>query len=162
MPSDQQRQMGVSYRLTAGGRSRSDPRPVPLVVDLDDAVMRLISRCASALRLLASCAGPLLKQDVLETPELQRLAVTHVHDLVALVLGATRDAGDVAHGRGAARALRAPRRRSCREQQHPSLSIDRSRSISGDAAPLQKLFETDGATFSFSARAGVSPAPIAC
>ena len=33
------------------------------------------------------------------TPELQRLAVTHVYDLLALALGATRDAAATAKGR---------------------------------------------------------------
>jgi AraC-like DNA-binding protein len=146
-------EMGVFDRLTAGGSfSIRIPRSVlsPLVVDLDDAVMRLIPRCASALRLLASYAGPLLEQDVLETPELQRLAVTHVHDLVALVLGATRDAGDVAHGRGRGAALlRAAKAFIVENSSTPSLSIGSvAQHLGVTPRYLQKLFETDGATFS--------------
>jgi AraC-like DNA-binding protein len=34
------------------------------------------------------------------TPELQQLAVTHVYDLLAVALGATRDAAAMAAGRG--------------------------------------------------------------
>ena len=59
------------------------------------------------------------------TPELQQLAVTHVYDLLALALGATRDAAAIAVGRG----VRAARLRSLkafiRERfAHHALSID--------------------------------------
>jgi AraC-like DNA-binding protein len=33
-------------------------------------------------------------------PELQRLVVTHIHDLIAAIVGATRDARAIAEGRG--------------------------------------------------------------
>jgi len=146
-------EMGVFDRSTAGGSfSIRIPHSVlaPLVVDLDDAVMRLIPRCASALRLLASYAGPLLEQDLLETPELQRLAVTHVHDLVALVLGAARDAGDVARSRGRGAALlRAAKAFIVENSSTPSLSIgSAAKHLGVTPRYLQKLFETDGATFS--------------
>jgi AraC-like DNA-binding protein len=146
-------EMSVFDRSSAGGSfSIRIPHSVlsPLVVDLDDAVMRLIPRRASALRLLASYARPLLEQDVLETPELQRLAVTHVHDLVALLLGATRDAGDVARGRGRGAALlRAAKAFIVANSSTPSLSVGSvAKHLGVTPRYLQKLFETDGATFS--------------
>ena len=146
-------EMGVFDRTAAGGSfSIRIPHSVlaPLVVDLDDAVMRLIPRCSSALRLLASYAGPLLEQDLLETPELQRLAVTHVHDLVALVLGAARDAGDVARSRGRGAALlHAAKAFIVENSSTPSLSIgSAAKHLGVTPRYLQKLFETDGATFS--------------
>ena len=146
-------ELSVFDRATAGGSfSIRIPHSVlaPLVVDLDDAVMRLIPRRASALRLLASYARPLLEQDVLETPELQRLAVTHVHDLVALVLGATRDAGDLARSRGRGAALlRAAKAFIAENSSTPSLSVGSvAQHLGVTPRYLQKLFETDGATFS--------------
>ena len=52
-----------------------------------------------------------LDTEALMTPELQQLAVTHVYDLLALALGATRDAAAIAVGRG----VRAARLRSIKD-----------------------------------------------
>jgi AraC-like DNA-binding protein len=146
-------ELSVFDRATSGGSfSIRIPHSVlaPLVIDLDDAVMRLIPRRASALRLLASYARPLLEQDMLETPELQRLAVTHVHDLVALALGATRDAGDLARSRGRGAALlRAAKAYIIENSRTPTLSVGSvAQHLAVTPRYLQKLFETDGATFS--------------
>src|SRR4030095_4729547 len=70
-----------------------------LVIDVDDAVMRLIPRSTGALRLLTGYVVPLLEDDALTDAEL-RVAVTHAHDLVALTLGATRMAAPLAATRG--------------------------------------------------------------
>ena len=146
-------EMSTFDRSTRGGSfSIRIPHSVlsPLVVDLDDAVMRPIPRRASALKLLASYARPLLEEDVLETPELQRLAVTHVHDLVALALGASRDAGHVARNRGGGAArLRLAKACIVENSSNPSLSIGPiARDLEVTPRYLQKLFERDGSTFS--------------
>ena len=121
-----------------------------LVAQADDGVMRLIPRATDALRLLTHYAEPLLEDGVASTPELRRLAVTHVHDLVALALGATRDAGEVAQSRG----VRAARLSSAKAY-ISSNSSNRSLSVGTVAKHLgvtprylQKLFEEGGSTFS--------------
>ena len=79
------------------------PRSVlaPLVTNVEAARMRWIPRETPALRLLMGYVGVLQDEDALATPELRRLVVSHIHDLAALVIGATRDAEAVAQGRGA-------------------------------------------------------------
>jgi AraC-like DNA-binding protein len=122
----------------------------PLVVHADDAVMRPIPRAGDALRLLTRYAEPLLEDGALSTPELRRLAVSHVHDLVALTLGATRDGGEVARSRG----VRAARLSSAKTYIVNNCS-SRSLSVGAVAKHLgvtpryvQKLFEEGGSTFS--------------
>jgi AraC-like DNA-binding protein len=41
-----------------------------------------------------------LDNGTLAAPELQRMVVAHIQDLLSLVIGATREAAEVAHGRG--------------------------------------------------------------
>jgi AraC-like DNA-binding protein len=122
----------------------------PLVVHADDAVMRLIPQATDALQLLTRYAEPLLEDGTLSTPELRRLAVTHIHDLVALTLGATRDAAELAQSRG----VRAARLSSAKAY---IVSNSSSRNLSVGAVAkhlgvtpryLQKLFERGGSTFS--------------
>jgi hypothetical protein len=55
----------------------------------------------AALRLLTGYVDLLLQGQASTSSELQRSAATHVHDLVALAVGAARDAAHVASGRGA-------------------------------------------------------------
>ena len=71
----------------------------PLVPNVEDAAARLIPQRTEALRLLIGYVG-LLEQEAACDPELYLLAVTHVHDLIALALGATGDGAAMALGRG--------------------------------------------------------------
>jgi hypothetical protein len=73
----------------------------PLVGDLGAAIGRRIPAGSAVLKLLVGYLASALDTEALVTPELQQLAVTHVHDLLALALGATRDAAAIATGRGA-------------------------------------------------------------
>jgi AraC-like DNA-binding protein len=70
------------------------PRKIisPLVKDLGGDGLRLIPSATDSLKLLASYLGGLLSSRMLAAPETARLVVTHVHDLIALSLGATGDA----------------------------------------------------------------------
>jgi AraC-like DNA-binding protein len=121
-----------------------------LVIDLDDAVMRLIPRDTPALRLLTSYVDILENEDALATPELRHIVAIHVHDLVALAIGATRDVEANAQSRsvGAAR-LHAIKT-------HIVKNLDRSTlSLAFVAARqrvtpryIQMLFEAEGTTFS--------------
>jgi AraC-like DNA-binding protein len=72
----------------------------PLVPGLDDALMRPIPRDCAALRLLTSYVGVL--QDIASPaePDLCRLIVNEIYDLVAVTIGASRDAREVANGHG--------------------------------------------------------------
>src|SRR5262245_26017531 len=64
----------------------------PLVRDGADETLRVIPRSSDHLTLLASYVGALVNGRVLAAAETSRLVVAHVHDLIALSLGATSDA----------------------------------------------------------------------
>jgi hypothetical protein len=82
----------------------------PMVTDPDAGLYRTIPRDTAALRLLVSFASSAQDTHALATPELRQLVTTHIYDLAALVIGATRDAGAAAGGRG----VRAARLRAIR------------------------------------------------
>jgi AraC-like DNA-binding protein len=71
-----------------------------MVPGIEDALVRSLPSDVSALRLLARYLDVLEDEHALKTPELRRAAATHVHDLCALAIGATRDAAEIAKGRG--------------------------------------------------------------
>jgi AraC-like DNA-binding protein len=81
-----------------------------LVPDLDAAVARRIPADNVALRLLVDYLHGARDTGALTTPELQHAAVEHTYDLLAVALGATRDANETAHGRG----MRASRLRAAK------------------------------------------------
>jgi AraC-like DNA-binding protein len=72
----------------------------PLVPDIGALVARRIPADSEALRLLTRYLGILQDTSALATAQLQDLAATHVYDLLALALGATYEAGEIANGRG--------------------------------------------------------------
>jgi AraC-like DNA-binding protein len=123
----------------------------PMVVDVDDAIMHRMPSNTAALKLLTSYASALLGEDhALTTPAHRHRVATHVHDLAALALGATREAADVAQGRG----IRAARLRAAKTHIIGNISC-RDMSIGIVASYLgvtprylQRLFESDGTTFS--------------
>jgi hypothetical protein len=96
-----------------------------LVPDIGAAVARAIPAGNAALKLLVGYLASALDTEALMTPELQQLAVTHVHDLLALALGATREAAAMAAGRG----VRAARLRAAKDfiMQHLGAMICRPR-----------------------------------
>ena len=75
-----------------------------LVPDCDDAVARPIDAGCEALRLLTGYAALLQQSEALANPAVRHLAAIHLLDLVALTVGATRDARVHAEGRGLAAA----------------------------------------------------------
>ncbi len=121
-----------------------------IVVGIDDAVMRLIPRQSETLSLLTRYAGSLIDSNALAAPFLRNVAVSHVHDLIALTLGATHDAAEVASARG----LRAARLRTAKvyiveNSSRQDLSVGAVAAHLGVAPRyLQRLFESDGTTFS--------------
>lgn len=118
------------------------------VPDVADRTARLIRRDTDALKLLTSYAGILMQGDAL-TPDARRLAVTHVHDLVALGLGATQDSAQVARQRGARAArLHAIKADIADHVASPDLSVH-AISIRHrlPVRYVQRLFEEDGTSF---------------
>jgi AraC-like DNA-binding protein len=121
-----------------------------LVPDVEAAGMRRIPRDAPALRLLMSYVGVLRDEDALATPELRRLAASHIHDLVALAVGSAKDARAVAAGHGARAArLRAIIADITANLSRCDLSIDLiARRHHLGVRYVQRLFETEKTTFS--------------
>jgi hypothetical protein len=78
----------------------------PAIPILDSALVTAMPLDAEPIRLLIGYTDLLFRQGVPDGEELRSLAVRHIHDLVVLALGATRDAAEIAKGRG----LRAARR----------------------------------------------------
>jgi AraC-like DNA-binding protein len=112
--------------------------------------MTAIPNTIEPLRLLAGYIGLLVKDHTLmETAELRRLAVHHVHDLLAMALGANRDAAEIAAGRG----LRAARLRA--------IKADIAQNFAGDVTVaalsarhqlspryIRRLFESENTSLS--------------
>jgi AraC-like DNA-binding protein len=72
----------------------------PMVADLYSVFIRPIPANKKPLSLLVGYIGALREMDALGTPELQRLVVAHINELVALTIGARDDAAEFAWGRG--------------------------------------------------------------
>jgi transcriptional regulator GlxA family with amidase domain len=96
-----------------------------------------------------SYARFLASEKTLSNPELAWMAATHLRDLFALVVGASRDAGFVAEGRG----LRAARLQAIKRLVTDRLG-DGGLSVGAVAARhrvspryVQRLFEGEGTTF---------------
>jgi AraC-like DNA-binding protein len=73
----------------------------PLVANIDDVMIRKVPRDNPALQLLANYAGIMKDTEALATPDLRRSVVLHMHDIVSLIAGSTRDAAEIVKVRGA-------------------------------------------------------------
>ena len=69
-----------------------------IAVNPEDALARPIPADTEALRLLIDYVATALQKQRLTSPELRALFTTHVHDLIALTVGATRETGEAARG----------------------------------------------------------------
>jgi AraC-like DNA-binding protein len=132
----------ISFRVPAKAIAAS-------VRDLDDHIARPIGRDNEALKLLTGYAALLQNPHATATLELRRVAAMHMHDLVALTLGATRDAAEVAEERGA----RAARLSAIKADIAQNIACE-DLSVAAIAARhrlpvryVQRLFETEGVTF---------------
>ena len=148
------------YSLPMGGHSAAVrlSRPVlqALAPGLNDAYNRIIPGNSDALNLLFGYLKVLEDHQAAATPEQQHVVVTHIYDLAALALGASRDMAEVAKERG----LRAARLRAIKDDiaarlTEPSLSLD-GIALRHRVSPryVQKLFELEGTSFSDFVRAG--------
>jgi AraC-like DNA-binding protein len=122
----------------------------PMVGDVAGKAMRLVPRNCEALRLLTHYSSILRENPTLTTPEVRHLAVTHIHDLIAVALGATRDGEAIAEGRG----IRAARLRAVKDDILANLSAPEltivAVALRQGVTPryVHMLFEAEGTTFS--------------
>ena len=117
---------------------------------LDDTPIHFIPHGTEALDLLVSYASAIVDALPLATPELQRLAVCHMHDLLAATIRATRGGRAIAEGRGIAAArLQAVMTDISAHLGDGDLSVSKM-AIHHRVTPryIHKLFEYEGLTFS--------------
>ena len=120
-----------------------------LVPDLDAAIARRIPAENAALRLLVNYLETARDTEALVTPELQHTAVTHIHDLLAIALGATRDATQTGHARG----VRAARLRVAKAfilshlERHDLSAADVAAHLGITPRYVHLLFETESLSF---------------
>ena len=122
----------------------------PLVHHIDDAVLRPIPRGTGTLSLLRHYVDAVFGDPGLATPHMRQLVRDQLCDLVALTVGATRDAAAIAEGRGIRAARLGAIKTDIEAHLHSSaLSIDgvaRRHRIS--ESYIRKLFESEDTTFS--------------
>jgi AraC-like DNA-binding protein len=121
----------------------------PAVRNVEDLYCRRMPGHIPSLRLLTRYLAILGDADLIATAELQHATANHIVDLIALTLGATRDAAEVAHGRGARAArLYAIKQDIARSLDDPNLSVAALAPRHGCTPRfVQRLFETEGTTF---------------
>jgi len=117
---------------------------------LDETPLSLVSHRTEALNLLVTYASAIAEALPLATPELQRLAVSHMHDLIAATIRATRGGRAIAEGRGIAAArLRAIMTDICMHLGDGNLSVaEIARRDRVTPRYVHKLFENEGLSFS--------------
>ena len=120
------------------------------VVDLEDVIMRPIPRAAAALRLLESYTGAILDDELVGLPEIRSTAVAHVHDLVALTLGATAGAAERSEIGGVPAArLKLAKLFVANNSNRQALGVRHvAEHLRVAERTVQQLFERDGTTFS--------------
>jgi AraC-like DNA-binding protein len=121
----------------------------PLVGKVEDMIMRPIPRTTAGLRLLTSYVSVLDQEEALPATQ-ARLIATHIQDLAALAIGATRDAATLAQNRGARWAhLHAIKADVTANLGGADLSIGAmARRHDLHIRYVQRLFEADGTTYS--------------
>ena len=117
---------------------------------LDDTPMSFVPHDTEALSLLVTYASAIAETLPLTTPELQRLAVSHMQDLIAATIAATRGGRAIAEGRGIAAArLRAIMTDICARLDEGELSVaEVAQRQRVTPRYVHKLFENEGLTFS--------------
>jgi AraC-like DNA-binding protein len=120
------------------------------VSDIDAAVLMRIPSGTGLLSLLKGYVDAAFRDPALAVPDMRAVVVAHLCDLVAVTLGATRDAAAVAEGRG----IRAARLRAIKADIEENL-LDRDLSPGAVAkrqrvsdSYLRKLFASEGTSFS--------------
>lgn len=121
-----------------------------LVPDLEDRAARPIPRYADGLRLLEGYIAALGADLLMQEPGAANLAVTHIHDLLGHILGASREGEDIIAARGlkAARLL-AIKAQVGRDLSDPHFSLDAVVATQRlGRRYVQRLFEGEETSFS--------------
>jgi AraC-like DNA-binding protein len=138
--------LSETARLVAIGLPRK--LMMSFVPDLEEAFVQPLSKDLGVLRLLIAYLGILDDAPALQTPELQLAAATHIHDLCAIAIGATRDAAEIARGRGLRaarlRAIKADIVRNLADQSLSAVVIGQRHRVT--PRYVHKLFESEGTT----------------
>ena len=141
---------GSAFPSAAPMVSLAFPREAlgPLLREGEDSAGRPVPANRPAFALLRRYIGILKEEDATATPELQKLAVTHVYDLLALAVGPTRDAHNAATHRGTRAAHLAAIRKEIAESLDADISIE-VLAARHRLSPrhVQRLFEESGTTF---------------
>jgi AraC-like DNA-binding protein len=128
------------------------PRKIMMALapGLEDAFVRPLPPSPGILRLLLSYVNVLDDEDTQRTPELLHAVATHIHDLCALAIGATRDAAEIARGRGVRaarlRAIKADIVRNLRDGDVSVTALAARHRMT--ARYIQRLFESESTTLS--------------
>jgi AraC-like DNA-binding protein len=119
------------------------------VADLDDATMRLMPARSEALQLLISYVDILQQRPDGLPSELKAASASHIHDLAAMALGATRDAAQIARNGGVRAArLAAIRKDVLANLTSPDLSAETLAPRHGISARyIRSLFEGERTSF---------------
>lgn len=139
--STSRRTRGHTLRLPNASLAR-------LLTDFDSAIGRVVPFETPGLSLFAAYLDGV--HDALQaSPALRKIARAHIGDLLAVILGATRDAEAEAMGRGVPAArLRAIKLDMSERLHHPDLTAETVARRQGVSARyVQKLFEKDNTTF---------------
>jgi AraC-like DNA-binding protein len=122
----------------------------PMIADFDGSLVRAIPRETPALRLLTSYAGEIVRADALATPQMRGHVVAHLRDLIAMTIGATRDAAQLARGRGVGAArLQAIKADIIGKLGCGDLTIEAIAAAHGISSRyVRALFDAEGTTFS--------------
>ena len=121
----------------------------PLVDGLSDRLVRRIPSEVPALRLLRSYLTRAWDMQALAGPDLRRSLVTHVYDLIAVMMGTSHDTTVAAQERGLhAARLHAVKQDIGRQLDRPDLSVGMiAQRHACTPRFVQRLFEADGTTF---------------
>jgi AraC-like DNA-binding protein len=119
----------------------------PAVGDLDACLQRTIPRETDSLRLLTSYAGMIEGCEAITKPDVRSLIAAHFHDLISVTLGASRDATEIARGRGIRAArLCAVKNDILENLVNADLSMDMIASRQGITARYLRMLFADEAT----------------
>ena len=130
---------------------RLSPRLLaPLVPSLADLSLVTLPATSEPMRLLVNYLNMLDAVESISTPEAAHLATLHVHDLAALALGLSRDAIELASGRGGRAArLSMIKQFIIAHLTEPDLSVGMVAARHAlSPRYIHKLFELDGTTYS--------------
>ena len=122
----------------------------PLAANLEAAYGRTIPADNRALQLLVAYLGILEDMDdAASSHDFEPQVVTHIHDLMALAIGETRDTAEISKSRGARAArLRAVKHDIANSIGQPDLSVAMIAARQRVKARwVQRLFQSEGTTF---------------